>query len=177
MSIIQQPGDFQLCPTGGAVGVGIRIGQWLDGAGFENFEHVRVYIGDGQFVEAEPGGAIRTVGVINWGVWSTGLIPLTPGERNTIVGAALNFADMRVGYGWLDYFAIAAHRFDLPVPGLQGFIGSTKTMICSQLVDQCYDDAGVHLFTDGRWPGYVTPGAMYQLLVSKGLKSPGPLKG
>ena len=30
-------------------------------------------------------------------------------------------------------------------------------MICSQLVDYCYLMAGVHLFNDGRWPGYVTP--------------------
>jgi hypothetical protein len=37
-------------------------------------------------------------------------------------------------------------------------------MICSQLVDQCYQDAGVHLFADGRWPGDVTPADLYRLI-------------
>ncbi len=37
-------------------------------------------------------------------------------------------------------------------------------MICSQLVDQSYQDAGVHLFSDGRWSGYVTPGALFERL-------------
>lgn len=167
-SVSPQPGDFQLCPTGGAIGVGIRVGQWLNGDGFENFEHVRLYVGNGRFVEAEPQGAIRATGVINWGAWSTGFIPLTLEQRSAIVSAGIGYARQNVGYGYLDYLALAAHRLHLPVPGLQGFIGSSKTMICSQLVTQCYADAGINLFP-GQWAGYVTPGDMYQLLVSKGL--------
>jgi hypothetical protein len=62
-----------------------------------------------------------------------------------------------VGYSFLDYDAIAAHRLHLPVPGLRAYIGSTGHLICSQLCDQAYADVGAHLYADGRWPGYVTP--------------------
>jgi hypothetical protein len=37
-------------------------------------------------------------------------------------------------------------------------------MICSQLVDRCYDIAGVHLFDDGRKPGDVSPGDLSRCL-------------
>jgi hypothetical protein len=37
-------------------------------------------------------------------------------------------------------------------------------MICSQLVDFCYAKAGVRLFADNRWEGYVTPADLAGLL-------------
>lgn len=40
---------------------------------------------------------------------------------------------------------------------LREFIESTGHMICSELGDRARLDAGSHLFTDGRWPGYVKP--------------------
>jgi len=44
-------------------------------------------------------------------------------------------------------------------PGwLLDYVAGTGHIICSQLVDQCYLDAGVHLFDDGRFVGDVTPG-------------------
>lgn len=162
------PGDFQLVPTGGFGGLGIRIGQWLNGDGFANFEHVRVYVGDGEFVQAEPHGAELVRENVNWGVWSTGLIPLGKFQRAGITYAARNY--IGTPYGFFDYVALAAHRLHLPLPGLANFIASDKTMICSQLVAKCYLDAGVTLFP-GEWPGYVTPGDLYQLLVTKGLKA------
>jgi hypothetical protein len=30
-----------------------------------------------------------------------------------------------------------------------------------------YQDAGVHLFDDGRWPGYVTPKSLANLLLAR----------
>ena len=71
---------------------------------------------------------------------------------------------MGVPYSFADYAALAAHRLHIPAPGLREFIGSSKSMICSQLVDQCYVDAGVHLFRDSRWPGFVTPAALAGLI-------------
>ncbi len=41
---------------------------------------------------------------------------------------------------------------------LLDYVAGTGHMICSQLVDQSYLDAGVHLAEDGRFPGDVTPG-------------------
>jgi hypothetical protein len=52
----------------------------------------------------------------------------------------------------------------VPLPGLRHRIESARSMICSQLCDRAYLDAGVNLFRDGRWPGYVTPMALCDLL-------------
>lgn len=159
-----RPGDFRLVEMGGDVGRLIRVLQWLNGDGFADYEHAAVYLGDGEFVEASPHGArVATYGLFDGHVfWSSGIIPLTDTQRADIAAAARSYVG--VGYGWLDYLALVAHRFGVNVPGLRGYIADSGHMICSQLVDQCYVDAGVHLFADGRWPGYVTPGDLYQLL-------------
>lgn len=159
------PGDFGLVKMGGEAGRLIRIGQWLNGDGFADYEHAFIYAGDGQIVEAEPGGA-KCVPLHYDGVlWSTG-IPrqLRPfgDQRAAIVKAARGYTG--TPYSFADYLALAAHRLHIPAPGLREYIASSGHMICSQLVDQCYQDAGVHLFDDGRWPGYVTPGSLYDVL-------------
>lgn len=161
-----QPGDTVLVQIEGAVGKAIEFGQWLNGDGFTVFEHAAMYLGDGTVVEAEPGGARRVaLSEYDGGVqyWSTGHISLSTNQRAAVCAAAVGYAEKRVPYSFLDYDALAMHRLHIPVPGLKSYIASTGHMICSQLVDQCYVDAGVHLFTDGRWPGYVAPGDLYNL--------------
>jgi hypothetical protein len=160
------PGDYGLTQIGGDVGKAIRFGQWLDGTGFSNYEHAFVYVGHGQIVEAEPGGA-RTGSVSEYSdiLWSSGHFPLLAAQRTRIVNRAVQFAVGKTPYSAADYFALAAHRLHLPVPGLQEYISDTGHTICSQLVDICYQSAGYRLFTDGRWNGYVTPGDLYDLLV------------
>ncbi|WTJ79432.1 hypothetical protein OG335_20590 [Kitasatospora sp. NBC_01539] len=152
----------------GRVGRLIRIGQWLNGDGFADYEHAFIYVGDGQLVEAQPGGAeLRPVSVYDGhpALWSTGRYTLTDGQRAALVTAARGYVG--VPYSVADYFALAAHRFRLPFsPLLKGYVADSRHMICSQLVDQCYLDAGVHLFSDGRWPGYVTPADLWSLLRS-----------
>ncbi|MCX4751757.1 hypothetical protein OG455_41660 [Kitasatospora sp. NBC_01287] len=158
------PGSIGLTSIAGAVGLGIRVGQWLNGGGFTEFEHAFLVLPDGQLLEAEPGGA-RIAGLDEYAgrhVEYVAPAGLTDGQRAAICAAALRYVG--VGYSAAEYFAIAAHRFHLPVPGLRRHISDSRRMICSQLVDQCYQDAGVHLFQDGRWPGYVTPGDLWQLL-------------
>jgi hypothetical protein len=49
---------------------------------------------------------------------------------------------------------------------LRKFIGDRHGLICSQLVDLAYQRAGRQLFDDGRWPGYVMPSSLAQLLAS-----------
>lgn len=174
--ITPEPGDFAVVAVGGAGGVLIGLGERLNGDAFSAYQHAFVYVGDGYVIEAESGGARRrqvngwpdrpefvTPGQLT--AWSTGQLgPLTPSadQRTRICAAAEGYVG--TPYSWLDYFAIAAHRLHLPVPGLKGYIASTGHMICSQLVDQCYADAGVHLFADGRWPGYVTPADLAALI-------------
>jgi hypothetical protein len=40
-------------------------------------------------------------------------------------------------------------------------------MICSQYTDLAYFVNEVHPFSDGRWPGFVTPAALAQMLQGK----------
>jgi cell wall-associated NlpC family hydrolase len=173
-----QPGDFAAVVMHGPGGPLIRAGEWLNGDGFGNYEHALVYAGDGWIVQAMPHGAqrVRRYPLVQPGdLWSTGVIGLKPGERTLIAAAANRYADWPhvegrapVGYSALDYVALAMRRLRIPAPGLRSFIGSTGHMICSQLVDQCYADAGVHLFSDGRWPGYVTPAALADVILRSG---------
>jgi hypothetical protein len=67
-----------------------------------------------------------------------------------------------VGYSFLDYLALAAHRLRIPAPGLKRRIASSKHLICSQLCDAAYADEGCRLFS-GVWPGYVTPLGLWNL--------------
>jgi len=157
------PGDFGLTQIHGRVGKLIRLGQWLNGSGFEDFEHAFIYIGNGQIIEAEPGGA-RIAFLSEYDhntiVWSSGKIEIDEAQRNGVVLAAMGY--LRVRYSFLDYQALVMHRLHLWAPGLKRYIATSKHMICSQLVDQCYQDGGVMLLPDGRWPGYVTPGDLYK---------------
>lgn len=158
-----QPGDFAVVPMAGEIGKLVKLGEWLNGTGFDEYQHAIIYVGDGMIVEAEPGGARHVpLPAYPYSLWSTGRIPLTDDERKRIVNTALS----RVGvpYSFLDYFALAAHRLHIPAPGLRGYIASTDHMICSQLVDLCYQHGGVPLFSDGRWNGYVTPADLARLL-------------
>lgn len=163
--ISPQPGDFAVVSVGGDAGRAIRFGEWLNGDGFRDYEHAFIYLGDNQIVQAEPGGAAQTaLGSYAQILWSTDVIPLTDPQRKAICTAARGYVG--VGYSALDYVALAAHRLRIPAPHLKAFIASTGHQICSQLVDQCYTDAGVHLFVDGRWPGFVTPAALTNRLTA-----------
>ncbi|MFF0389284.1 hypothetical protein ACFYS8_11380 [Kitasatospora sp. NPDC004615] len=161
-----RPGDFAVVRMDGRTGRLIRIGQFLNGDGFSDYEHAFVFVGDGHVVEAQPGGAtLDPLGDYDGHpvLWSTGRIPLTDDQRTAITTAARSY--LGTPYSFTDYLALAAHRLHLPAgPPLRKYVASTKHMICSQLVDQCYQDAGVHLFDDHRWPGYVTPADLANLL-------------
>lgn len=159
------PGDFAVTTVRGQVGALISLGEWLNGSRFGHWDHAFVYVGDGQLVEAEPGGA-RVAGLDEYAgrpvAWSTGHINLTEEMRASVVAAAR--ARIGTPYSAMDYLAIAAHRFHLPVPWLRKYVASSKHLICSALVDKVYQDAGVQLFRDGRWNGYVTPADLAELI-------------
>jgi hypothetical protein len=159
-----QAGDFCCVPIGGIGGRLIGLGERLCGSAFSQYEHAFVYIGDMTVAEAMPHGA-RTRTLVTYDIpgalWSTGRVLLGPGERQRVCKAALGYTTARggrgIGYSWLDYVAIGAKRLRIPAPHLRSYIKSTGHMICSQLVDRCYQDAGVQLFDDQRWNGEVTP--------------------
>src|SRR6185437_8362505 len=83
-----QPGDFGLVHMGGSSGMWIHIGEMLNGDGFADYEHAFVYVGGGQIVEAEPGGARLTQIHYSNILWSTDYIPLDLVQRRKIVEAA-----------------------------------------------------------------------------------------
>lgn len=160
------PGTIGLVPMGGDAGRLIRLGQWLNGDGLADFEHAFVYLGDAGIgniahgiIEAKPGGA-RILPLHYESVhWCEGIASLLPPGAD-VMSVARPLAG--VPYSAADYFALVAHRLRVPVPGLRAYVASSGHMICSQLADELYNRLGCHIFIDGRWPGYVTPGMLYQ---------------
>jgi hypothetical protein len=158
------PGDIGLTRIPGLVGKFIRFGQWINGNGFKNYEHAFLVLSDGQLIEAQPGGA-RIAPLSEYERRNAVYVcppPLTDDQREAICAAAHRYVG--VPYSFADYLAIAVHRFHIPAPGLRRYVATSRHMICSQLVDRIYLDGGVRLFADNRWPGYVTPLALYNLL-------------
>lgn len=132
------------------------------------YNHAGVYLGDNVIMEAQPGGA-RTNDITAYpdAVWSTGHIPLTDHDREHIVFHAK--LERGVQYSWLDIVAItlAQKRLGGRVNSKSWFakrISSSKTLICSELVDRVYNLSDIHLFRDGRLSGLVSPGDLGRLL-------------
>lgn len=150
-------GSIGLTQIHGEVGRLIRLGQWLNGDGFADYEHAFVYVGNGRIVEAEPGGA-RLAPLrydrIDW-------IACPEQYGDAVADAACELVG--TPYSFADYAALAARRLHIPVPGLREYIADSGHMVCSQLCDEAAQRGGWHLFDDGRWPGYCTPGDLYKL--------------
>ena len=162
------PGDFCCVSAGGFAGPVVGAAQrfLLVGGIYSEYEHAFIFTGlggDRAVIQAEPTGTaydpLRPHAKM---LWSTGAFRLTSEQRTAIVAAATSY--LGVDYSFADYLAIGLHRWHIPVPHLQAYIASTRHMICSQLVDQCYLEAGVHLFEDGRWPGFVSPSDLARLI-------------
>jgi hypothetical protein len=158
-----RPGDIGITSISDWGGELIRRMQQLNGCGSEKYEHAFGVTAAGSpdgtvapvIVEAMPEGARK---VSNWHDPATTRWLICPDEyRDAMVRLLVEQARKKVKYAWFDYAAIALHRFHLHPPGLKHFIESSHRQICSQLVDWCADNAGWHLFDDGRWPGYVPP--------------------
>lgn len=164
--MITQPelGDFALVRTNDIGGRLIRIGT------DSFFNHALLYVGNGNVIEARPSGAgYNTVDAYSredyYLTWSTGAWPLTDEQRKDIV--LWSVAHVGTPYSWLDIAALSAKTFHVKFPGLDKRITRSDRLICSQLVDQAWEAAGVHLFDDGRLSQDVTPGDLWKLLLHK----------
>lgn len=169
ITIQPQPGDFCVVQTDTRLTVLIETAEALSGGGYTEFDHAVICSrvdsnGNVWVVEAMPSGAEEN----SWHyashvhLWSTGRVQTTSAAAT----AALKYVG--TPYSWLDYLAIAVHRWHIPFPGLKNFVADSRRMICSQLVDRAECDAGVHLFSDGRWPGYVRPSDLADLILTSG---------
>lgn len=156
-----QPGDVLCTQITGDVGRLIRFGQWLNGDGFADFEHCAIYIGNGQIVEAEPGGA-RIAELTEYDQRAVAWLRCPPQFGEAVAEAARGLVG--TPYSFLDYLAIALHRFHIPAPGLRKFIASRKHEMCSALADLAAMLGGWHWYDDGRWEGYVTPADVWALI-------------
>jgi hypothetical protein len=168
--VLHNPGDFAAVTTDGNVGNWIHIGEILASGTGTNYEHAILWVGgpDNLILEAEPGGAeLRPFHYAETlCLWSTGIasLALSAQQQAEVMGMAL--ALKGTPYAFSDYAAIAAHKWHIPAPGLKDYIKSSDHMICSQLVDRARWLLGSHLFSDNRWPGYVMPVDLANLILN-----------
>jgi uncharacterized protein YycO len=151
-----KPGDYGLTNITGALGIAIGVGQALIGDG-SRYEHAFICISDDEIVEAMPSGARRnSLSYYKDQPVVFSNLPLTNTQRTGIIDSAT--ALIGTPYSFLDYLALAGKHHSIESKRLNNYIANKGHMICSQLVDECYRRAGVHLFSDGRLPQDVTPG-------------------
>jgi hypothetical protein len=146
-----QAGDVGCTTIRGDVGFLIRIGQACLGLGWRNTEHCFVYVGDGQIVEAEPGGA-RLAGLDEYDARTIVWVRCPDANRQAVAAAAKEL--IGTPYSSADYFAIAAHRFH--IPGFKRVAERTTSMICSTLATVAARRGGWPLLVPAL-AGYVVP--------------------
>lgn len=176
MALLVQPGDFcvlPMAPPGGPlVELAQTIQQDVESRRLhqpQRYEHAEVYLGDGLTASAYANRrGIRPLSCppeqVQGALWSSGLIELTAEQRDAIVQWCYDHPNVQ--YGALDYVALTAHTLGLDTRWLQNRIKSDKSYICSQYTDAAYLAAGVHLFSDGRFEGFVTPLSLALMLES-----------
>lgn len=164
------PGDFALTKIGGLTGRFVAVGQALVGDAAP-VQHAFIYVGDGQIVQAMPGGAelIRLEDASDPVAWSTGRIPLTDEQRYEIAEASVTLVG--TPYSFLDYASIALAHWRIRPRRVRDYVADSGHMICSQLVDHVYRLADVDLLPETRLAGDVTPGDLWRVLHPKRVTS------
>lgn len=148
-----KPGDFMLVATPGWQARGIRI------VTHSPVNHGVVLIDDTHIIEADPSGArINDLAVYDgmpqW--WS--VRDASDRQRSVIVAAA--YSHVGDPYSWIDDACIGLTDIlgvHVP-PYVRERLGRSDRLMCSQLIDRCWFQAGIHLFDDGRLDGDVSPG-------------------
>lgn len=161
------PGYIGLTQISGDVGKLIRLGQWLNGDGFWDYEHAFVVGPDGkQIIEAEPGGAVLSP-IDRYDLDKVLWLPCPPEFQAAVAAEAVKL--LGTPYSFADYFALASVRLHIFPSNilLRNYVKSSKHMICSQLADAAAARGGWHIFTDGRLPQDVTPGDLTRVALEQ----------
>jgi hypothetical protein len=153
------PGDFCVVATPGLMAALIRI------VTRSTVNHAFILVAPGRIIEAEPGGAAESDLANYDGMYQVAsTMPLTEQQRADIVKAARSH--IGDGYSWVDDAAIAlTDLLGWHVPAaVRKRLANPHRLECAQLVDQCYLQAGFHLWDDGRLPGDVAPSDLLLLI-------------
>jgi len=156
-------GAVGLARIRGPLGWAVGAGQALMGDGCA-WTHAFVVLDDRTVLEAMPTGARVTPLDSYWSrpTFIDDPVSLTAEQRGRIVAQARVLTGVPYGFG--TYLWLGLSRFGLRPRQLERLVSSGRSMMCSQLVDEVYRRAGVHLFDDGRIPGDVTPGDLARLM-------------
>lgn len=149
-------GDFFVTRTNGWVAAVIR---WITHA---PVNHAGIFIGYGQVVEAQPRGAtISDLTRYPGAIWSH--MELSDVQRQYLHDAAMH--TVGTPYNFADIAAQAIVRlFDWHAPKWAiKRLSRPDRLQCAQLVDLCYQRAGIDLFPPDRPSGLVSPGDLYDL--------------
>lgn len=148
-----QPGTFGLTRGSDFVGAAIRL------LTRSQVNHAVIIVEPDEqgprYVEAQAKGAVITRGTPKVLVQND-LQPLTDEQRKALSDAAL--ALVGTPYGFMDIVSLALVCLGLRWRWLMNRVQREDRLICSQLVDRAYADAGIQLFNDGRPDSTVTPG-------------------
>lgn len=187
MTSVPPPGSFGLTRIRGIKGLAVRAAQLITGDG-SAYTHAFLVLDGGQIIEGEPGGAkVRSLAgylhrqttdrdvvfsdaPIQRAVAAVAAHPLAHGRpnlehelaayewrlRDHVVTLARSMEHRP--YSWLTYLALALLAIGIRPRRLREYVADTGHLICSQLVDEAYFQAGLHLFDDKRAPMDVTPG-------------------
>lgn len=161
-----QAGDFAVVRSNDWTG---RVIRWVTRSAYN---HAVFFVSPAQVVEAEPGGARLT----DWSVYagrcsdspgaevvtSSGLISLTDEQRARAFTVGRAFVG--TPYNWLDILSVGLLQWGIKPRWVRERVRSSRSLICSELVDVCEQGLGVQLFHDGRLPGDCTPGDLAHLL-------------
>jgi hypothetical protein len=171
-----QPGDAGFSTIPGMPGKVPMWGQVLlqDACRFDHAFWVVNALGDpnypdGRIVQAMPHGAeFQRLEPRLVPGYAYAHVELTDEQRAMVPAIAEGFVSARkgkgIGYSFLSYPALASINYHLPIPQLKHYVGNSKRLMCSQLVDEGLRRLGYHVFTDGRWYLDVTPGDLYYAL-------------
>jgi len=159
-----RPGDYFLTRAATPLGLAIRTVTRSP----VNHAGIVTAIDDGgvQTVQALSHGVVRQPLPSRVGTGDAVVIvhpTITHQQRLGIVRAAEMLVHRRVGYDFADLAAAGLLQYGVTLPSIRRKVADPDRMICSQAVDWCYGQAGVHLFDDGRTPQAVTPGDLLWL--------------
>jgi cell wall-associated NlpC family hydrolase len=151
------------------------VAAWLIRLGTRSqVNHAFVFIDEDFIVEAEGTGAVISR-ASKYADMTVSHFPLTDAEAAAIGAEARKLVG--TPYGYLDIACLTLLSLGVRWQWLLDRAQASRTLICSQLVDRAYRNAGLHLYDDGRPDGEVTPGDLLVLLAERAaLTRPPPMR-